>query len=708
MKHVSSFRLGLLASLMAAVGVGCGNEVTVPDNLAMVRGELARAKSCDDLLDRLQRDALYKSDAYIDAQIYMINRYYTEDEGDLWGFGFDKGMGNPQPEPPAMGGGEDMNGSGGASSGQPPPEHSETNTQVAGVDEADIVKTDGNYLYVLHGQELAIVAAWPVEDLALSQSVGIEGQPLEMFVSGDKVVVYSRVDAGPVYQAAGVKPPPTPDYYYGDYGAPDGYYGESQLIKTTVLSFDGSTTEVLRELYFEGSYASSRRVDNHVRSIFNGIVVGPQLHYSPNQGYGYNPDKEELLSSYEALRLQNRLLISASNLDDYLSRGFERTSAGVEQRTPSCTDFYVPSPGSTTAGMVLVESLDLDNTLGAVEQTSVVGTADVVYSSQDALYIAGHGWNELTSFYSVIASSPMTTSGTHIHKFDLVANPAAPSYVASATVWGYLNDQFSLDEHEGALRVAVTGETVSMDSWNTANHLFTFGSSLQALGAVTDLAPGETIYAARFVGERGYIVTFRQVDPLFAFDLSDPSAPKKLGELKIPGFSTYMHPIEGGDYLLTIGQGDDGWGSPALQIFDVRDGAHPTLVHKRELPGGETEAEYSHKAFTFYQGMLAIPFTSWDGQANSSLELFDIDVVAGITPIGSISHSAFFDSMTEDQYYCSYYGGQVRRGVFIDDYIYSVSEGGVIVNDLTQDLSMVASLALPTLSSDYYDCGYYY
>jgi hypothetical protein len=212
------------------------------------------------------------------------------------------------------------------------------------------------------------------------------------------------------------------------------------------------------------------------------------------------------------------------------------------------------------------------------------------------------------------------------------------------------------------------------------------------------------------VGNTAFVVTFRQVDPLFAIDLADPYNPRLLGELKIPGFSEYMHPL-GDGHLLTIGREgtDDGQVlGVALQIFDVTNPAQPRLAHKLDLGDGSSEAEYQHKAFTFYQNTLAIPMVRWDYSAEnpfagSTLELFHIDAAAGIAQVGSVDHTALYDGMPPE--YCYYYGYGIRRGVFIDNAIYSISEAGVLASDVADPSLTLGQVNLPEHTPD--DCGYY-
>jgi len=661
-----------------ALVAGCSND---PGYVPQVtQASLTRAQSCDDLLSLLRQDARTKVDMMIDAQIAWLK--------------YDDFRGNAVAIEDSAGG--DANLGGGPESPQAP-EHSETNVQVEGVDEADIVKTDGNYLYILQGTQLAIVNAYPAESMSMGATVDIEGHPLEMFLTDDHIVVYSSL---PMEMVTGQAPS------YDEYG----YYGSSPMTKVTVLSHAGGTApSTVQEYYFEGQYTSSRRIDSQVRTVLTDFQYAPFLRFWPQS---WSEDEDEMIGLYEQLRLENYVAITLATLDDFLPDRYERKNGELVAIAPSCGDFYVPTFGSTAWGYTDIAAFDLNALDDGPKETTVVGMSDTVYSSHDALFVAGHGFNDTAFTASMGADEPVSTSYTHVHKFDIATDPSTPAYVASASVPGYVHDQFSLDEKDGVLRIATTDTLVSRDSWDTLNHLFTLGPKMSQLGAVTGLAPGEQVFSARFVGDRGYIVTFRQVDPLFVFDLSNPAMPVKMAELKIPGFSNYMHPLEDGDYLLTLGQDGDQWGAsgaPALQLFDVRDAAAPKLVHKLVLDEGWTEAQYNHKAFTFFKGMLALPFTSWanDGY-ESRLDLFDVDVATGITQRGSVDHTSLFDGMSLDDCYYYGWGIDVRRGVFIEDYVYSISNGGVIVSNV-DDLSPVSTLPMPAdYGDDPYGCSYYY
>ncbi|MGK3988726.1 beta-propeller domain-containing protein [Sorangium sp. So ce136] len=790
--------------LLAATGLlaaGCEAE---PPPVQSHRAPLHRAESCDDLAASLKQDALTKMNAQIDAMIASYSAYGTpRGGGGVIGVGNDAGgdlgatpggdadpTGVPSPTPPQADAAEDA-----ASGGSDAPTHSDTNTQVAGVDEADIVKTDGNNLYILHGQSFYTLAAWPASSLSVGSSLAIEGQPHEMFVADDKVVVYSSVDGAPIYERAGVTPRPGYyDYYFaygiaggggvatpgsagtpasrpdaddapeapagdepeipsdgggsppspGDAEPPDGPDAPTDpvppegtdtptdpvppdstdepsidgapptgiyapLTKITVLSLADGAPSVVKELYFEGGYASGRRTGANVRTVLTGGAHGPALNYWPEGLVEYPETAAAWTAAFEQLRAENTALIEAAPLSTWLPYRFEKEGETVTELGASCQDFYVPEAGTTSYGLTQIESIDLADLDAEPESTSIVGATDTVYSSHDALYVAARGWQE-----SVSPGVPVSSDVTHLHKFDLTADPSQPRYVASGSVPGHIINQFALDEHNGKLRVATTAMVPAEPRWTTSNSVFVLeaqGAELARVGEITGLAPGEQIRSARFFGDRGYVVTFLQVDPLFVLDLSDPESPSVAGELKIPGFSEYMHPLDDG-HLLAIGRDGDEDGTVtglALQIFDVTDASAPALLHKETLDGdyGYSEAEYNHKAFTYYgeRDVLAFPLVSFDretGAVASTLELFNVDIADGFSRLGAVDHSGFFTSEPG----CFYYGGaDVRRGVFVEDFVYSISNGGVLVNALDDLATPVASVALPAPAWSGFECG---
>lgn len=711
----SALSLVLAGSFLVA---GCSGGIE-PEQPAIEshKVSLKKAQSCADLEAMLKADALAKMHAQIDAMIEST-QYYNGNNNPVYdgevstSVGVGTGGGE---EPPVQSGGDE-----GDPTGQPSssPDHSDTNTQVAGVDEADIVKTDGNFIYLLHGQSFTVLNSWPASDLGINTSLAIEGEPLEMFVADGKVVIYSSVDGTPIYDKAGVEP--RGEYYeYGYYGGgeDDPYYGGYgySLTKITVLDIEGAQAQIAKEFYFEGSYTSSRRVENQVRTILTGGAHGPLLTYWPENATG-SETPAQLEAMFEALRAENVTRINQATYQDWLPYRFAKDGADIDVLQTSCDSYHVPTEGSTAYGLTQVESIDLNNLAQAPREAAIVGAVDTVYSSSESIYLAARAWNDPSVFYQN-TDLPRSVTSTHIHKFDLTADPGLPQYVATGTVSGQVKNQFSLDEKDGKLRIATTDQIVSSESWQSYNHLFVMaaqGADLTPVGSLVGLAPGEQIYSTRFVGDRGYIVTFRQVDPLFVIDLSNPTAPSVMAELKIPGFSEYMHPIDE-NHLLTIGQDATSEGQVtglALQIFDVTQAGAPALLHKHVFTGtdyGYSEAEYNHKAFNYYGqlGLLAFPFVGYDGQngtMKSSLEVFKVDIASGLEKLGSVDHTSFFGN-AQNGYCGGYYGVDVRRGVFIDEYVYSISYGGVIVNSIEDLTQPVASVALPAPVTPMYDCG---
>jgi hypothetical protein len=325
--------------------------------------------------------------------------------------------------------------------------------------------------------------------------------------------------------------------------------------------------------------------------------------------------------------------------------------------------------------------------------------------------------------------STWSSNNTHVHKFEFKSDPKFGNYQASGTVRGMVKDQFSLDEKDGFLRIATTEQRnyysttdnvyVAADSApvqkgapapvrpQSVSHVFVLGQQgawLGVQGDAGDLAANEQIYSVRFVESRGYVVTYRQVDPLFVLDLSTPQKPNVVGELTIPGFSEYMHPLDAG-HLLTIGRDQNN--QLALQIFDVTNPANPQRTFNLAYTGGayaSSDAEYDHKAFTYFadKQLLAIPFYSY-GYAtttadsygmHSSLEIFKIDVNAGIQHLGDVDGTALV-SKYQSGYCGGYYGPSVRRGVFLDNTVYAISYGGIAAKDVGNLAAAPITYALP-------------
>lgn len=716
---------------------------------------LRRAQSCDDLSQSLREDARKKMNQRIDAEVRASQEgYYLYRYGP--GYPVAIGAENAAASPVA----DATTQAGAAKSADAPlsPAHSETETQVKGVDEADIVKADGTRIYVLHGQKFLMVNAWPPPDLNLAGGIDIEGTPSEMFVADGKAVVFSTIDGSPLYQAAGIarKPNYQDGYQPGGSGValpaadiefvgprPNGSV-TVPVTKVTVLALGGDTASVARELYFEGSYLSSRRVGSRVRVVLQGGGHGPALDYNPVVQLGSTTNdaaaKEARIQALEALRTKNEASIAATSYEDWVPVSFTKDGDTVQAQSTPCADFYIPGAGSTEFGMTQIAAFDLDEPSSPPRSLAIVGAADTVYGDATAMVLAARAYTNpwvLQRNYFMqyqtesVSSEPIPVEAlnhTHLHLFDLATDPAQPLYVSSGTVPGEVPGQFAIDHRDGRVRVATnerrSGPALSQGKPNQTSHVFVLKDreeSLEIEGDAGDIAPGETLYATRFVGDKAYIVTWHVVDPLFVIDLAEPSSPKILGQLKIPGFSEYMRPLDD-NHLITIGREtdetghqhtDDGyWYGVAIQIFDVTDPLKPALKHKYLYEGGDyatTEASQNHKAFTYFEDrkLLAFPYVSqsWNGLSGrpaSTLEVFRIDIEKGIQRVGGVDHAPVLQTMPSGGFgYCGgYFDGSVRRGVFFEDVVYSISYGGVLATAVNNLAEPIASLQFsqPTMS----------
>lgn len=601
----------------------------------------------------------------------------------------------------------------GASSG--PAAYTKTNTQVAGVDEADFVKNDGTRIFVLSGQKLRAMKSWPANQLALQGSLSVEGYPTQMYLDEkNRVVIFSSIYTpyDGFVEGRGGGGVGTADVACAPGFGGCGYYN-SNTTKITVVDVSSLTTmRITGEYYLPGQYANSRRIANSVRTVLSDSFRWPKdvkFYPTTNDPNLYN-DKSRFNAALDQLKIDNERIIRAQALAGWLPKPRRKLADGSVVDLPyQCSDFY-KSNASTHLGLATVATLNLDTPDVAPSRTSVVGEVGEIYASQQSLYISSSHWWWWPA--------PGQTDWTYLHKFDLT-DPSKARYVASGGVEGHIVDQFSMDENNGYFRIATTinrrvPDTMNRDNrWGTletTNRIHVLGESagsLSVVGKTEELAKGERIFSARFVGDRGFLVTFRQVDPLFTFDLSSPSNPKRVGELKIPGFSSYIHPLDA-NHLLTIGSYLPENPIPGsnerrlqLQVFDVTDFANPKQKFTQLVGSayGWSEAMQDHKAFNYFpeRKLLAIPFSDYVPSATdpwsrfvSEVRVFGVDTSTGFTSKGAVSmNDVYINAGTPEWYY--WYSPWVRRSVMASDagqdYVYAVSDAGV----------RAANLAMPSV-----------
>lgn len=343
-----------------------------------------------------------------------------------------------------------------------------------------------------------------------------------------------------------------------------GGWGDRTTRLTIVEASDPSSLEVASRVTIDGELVAGRLVDGFIRIVSSSV---PRPDIAP------------------------RDLTLADVVPAVTVRGATQQAG----RAP-CDQVYLP-PVATSLRTTTVTSLDPFNPEPMGAATALVDDG-LVYATAESLYIADPVWDR--------------GGATELHRFD-ISDPRATSYVSSGTVRGTPLNSFSLDEHEGFLRIATTKTANRATRFRDVSEVTVLreqGETLVPVGNVDGLGVGERIYAVRFMGARGYVVTFRQIDPLYVLDLSDPSAPAVTGELKIPGFSEYLHPLDG-DRLAGVGRHEDG--SVQVSLFDVADPADPTRVATVDALGQSTPIGSDHRAFQFVaaRNLLIVPTETW-------------------------------------------------------------------------------------------------
>ncbi|MEJ2619347.1 MAG: beta-propeller domain-containing protein [Candidatus Thiodiazotropha sp.] len=547
-----------------------------------------------------------------------------------------------------------------------------TNNQVAGVDEADFIKTDGNLTYLLSGNHFMVLQTLPANETQELSRTEIDGVPLAMLIYGETAWVVSQL-----YQES---------YPQFDESLTDEYPPRTnQMTKVTLLQISNPRQpEVIRETVLESFYVAARRIEQQVY-----LVVQTQL------------DLQPVIQSPDSVEIEQLLPMMADNTEP------ETQANAVSSVISDCDGIYRPENAAGT-GTVSILSFDLENPLAELPSVSLLANSNLVYASLDNLYIASiEDGNWL--WLPVMEGEGSPTPTTKIHKFSL---GGSLQYLASGSVPGHLLNQFAMDEYQGLLRV-VTTEPNWWSNEDPLNRLYVLEQSESQLVKHAELEglgkPGESVFAVRFDQQRGYVVTFEQIDPLITLDLSDSTNPKVAGELEVPGFSTYLHPIEG-DRLLAIGREDL---SIKLSLFDISDLSQPTLLSTHQIrQDSNSEAEYDHHAFTWFEQekMLAIPVTQWNSVASredfglddifNGLELFRVTAESGIEPYATIDHDFFYEDPVNSNWF---YPDGIRRSFFVSDdqmnsYIYSISSRGLLVNDLASPESIIGSVELPYYS----------
>lgn len=558
-----------------------------------------------------------------------------------------------------------------AGAGTAAPAYSGTNDYTAGVDEPDLVKTDGRRIVTVGGGSLEVIdaATRQVTGRLNLASAGIHGGPANLLLSGDHALLLAPY--------AGLPAPETgPRFFLVD------LTGQPRVIASYAI---------------QGALVDARLIGSVARIV---TASQPAIEF-PAVPSGYSDAQR--VAAYRAVT-------SRANLEAWLPE-YDSADGGVTAigHVP-CTAVSRPERYSGT-NLLTVLTFDLSaGTFGTGDPVSVVADGDTVYGTTSSLYVASGEMGTAPLAASPISGQAQPRQDTQIYRFD-ITQPGAPRFAGSGSVPGYLVDQYAMSECGGYLRVATTTGT----SWSIADgrpagartsssavyELTTSGPVMRIAGKVTGLGTGERIYSVRFMGPVGYVVTFRQTDPLYTLDLSDPPHPRVAGALGLTGYSAYLHPVSA-SRLIGIGQDADAQGhrlGTQVSLFDVSDLAAPARLASYALARSRSQAEFNPHAFLYWPAdhLVVVPIATYGPVTRTApdtrLPLAGALVLrvtdSGITTAGFISQPV-----------SAVYGPAIERSLVIGQTLWTVSAAGVLASDLGT-LRALAWLPFPSHLNSY-------
>ena len=524
-----------------------------------------------------------------------------------------------------------------------------TNVQEAGVDEPDVVKTAGSRIFAIGGGRLHAVHP---DGPRLLGSLELEGYGHELLLRGDRLLAIS-------HDAMAGSPPSGGDPRLAEPFVVD----QGVTVLTEIDVSKPAEMRVVRTERIRGTHVSSRLTGRTARVV---VWTRPRAVFEP------------------VLRPAVRGWLPR--------RALRRRGTGKPsfRRAAPCRRVFRPAQFSGT-DVLTVLTIDLAKGLPAVDSDAIMSGGQVVYASHRSLYVATQDWTPMPA--TPMAELP-GRSFTTVHRFD-TSDPDSTTYRASGKLPGYLLNQFSLSEHDGVLRAATTEEPVwwtggaDVQSQSHVTVLDQRDGALRQIGQVGGLGQGERIFAVRFIGPAGYVVTFRQVDPLYVVDLERPAQPVVRGELKIRGYSAYLHPV-GPGLLLGVGQDATDAGAQLgtqLSLFDVSDPSNPRRLHQAAVAGASSQAEFDHHAFLWWapRDLAVVPLNVFDGgptlqggQFFQGAAGFRAQRAAGIAEVGRASHE----------------NSPIQRSFVLGGRLFTLSDAGIEANSL-DDLAEQGWLAFP-------------
>jgi uncharacterized secreted protein with C-terminal beta-propeller domain len=621
--------------------------------------------------------------------------------------------------------------------------HSATNVQVAGVDEADLVETDGEYLYIISGKDLVIVKAGVGEELQVVSRVQLAERPVGMYLSGDRLALVSSS------AMAGLGSPfrlGRPLIWSGMPLFTNDLAFSPQEIKPPVTTVtllditDRAAPTLVHKTEMDGQLVSSRTVDGQLR-----LVLTNDMHLPMPIARPVEPSKEaeqfkrypDPIADIDEVRIavdmawwgpMGGAAYVYETREEYLARVREEIldatgpqfrslalDGSVISETPflSATEIYRPASHLDSHALT-VATFDLTSDVMGPAATATIMTTGLqqVYVDEDSIYVfAEQTPNQHWSEVGLWSAGEMPKTG--VWKFEIDNQSHDIELVATGEFDGALLNQFAADERDGRLRV------VTEPRWSSVGQslhvLEQVGDELKVVGSLDGIATNEQLYSVRFLENTVFFVTFRQTDPLFVVDLSDPVNPQLRGELHIPGFSDYLQPIDE-NHLLAIGRdADEGTGQfqeLQVSIFDVSDLTDPQLLHRYSFDGGRStmtpatgdrwsRGDGDHHAVSYFAAdqIFALPiytaadiawFSDVDQQGamfeagNGGLQVFRIDLDEGFTPLGIIEHDTL-----------------VERSMQIGEHVYAISNGTLTVHELTDPSVRLGELDIAATGAEH-------
>ncbi|MFO7637519.1 MAG: beta-propeller domain-containing protein [Clostridia bacterium] len=590
-------------------------------------------------------------------------------------------------------------------------DYSGTNVQVQGVDEADIIKTDGEYIYQVNENSIVITKAYPVSEMKVAGRISFNDEtfyPYELYLDDKYLVVigntYYHYPMPYIDGAEEVTPGVAPDEKKEDFDSVQRfipYYGRDTV---KVMIYNIETPEnayQVRSFETEGHYLSSRKIGSHLYLISNKYIYLYD---------GQKPDEAIILPWY-------------------------RDSLKDEEFKAVSYDSIRYFPGSQDSSYLLITGLDMDKMESDINVQAFLGSGQTIYASTQNLYVAYPKWEhnfiDAQGSGDAISDKPAediarimpirsSTVNTSVYRFTLSGGNA--TFAAKGEVPGNLLNQFSMDEHNNHFRIATTiGDAWRSDEFTSTNNLYVLNSRMETVGKIEGIAPGERIYSVRFMGDKGYMVTFRTVDPLFVLDLKNPQNPTILGELKIPGYSDYLHPY---DENHIIGFGMDAveanivddrgnvLGTTVYQLgmkvamFDVSDATNPVEKYSISIGDRGTYSDllHNHRALVFSseRNLMAFPVTIMQSPTGKPLEygslsfqgmmVYNVDPDNGFVLQAQITHLTDQELKDAPKMWFDY-NKAVERGLYIEDVFYTISKMTVKATSL-QTFQELGSISL--------------